>query len=419
MPCARFRDKRRTVMTRLAFEIAGVAVVLSGWIGVSAAQSVQPCPDPNSCVRIAVGSGAGMPGDDVRVALNFAQGPNDGHPGGIDEIATLAVTISLAGTETPTPLVLADCTLGAHGLPNAVQPDASISAFTVVVQNATCSSGRSHCLCPDPASGIAPDPFINLVIYGPPLTPAPGSNAVQIPTLPSGQLLTIDLKIRPAASGTIPLHVLTAWSDSERPPSTAFVSVGDGLATDQTCMPAAGVRPCTGTAAASQLSIVDGAVAVVMPTSSMTPAGTPTDTPTSAVTSTATSTATHNETPTRSPALTAVPSATLTATPQPSPTATVENTATVTASPALTPTATVPTPTRVPTCVGDCNGDGHVTIDEILIMVNIALGNTTPGACVAGDANSDGQVTVDEILAAVNNGLNGCSSATGQAVAPF
>lgn len=91
-------------MTRLALEIAGAVVVLSGWIGVSAGQSVQPCPDPNSCVRIAIGSGAGMPGDDVRVALNFVRGPNDGHPGGIDEIATLAMTISLAGNETPTPL---------------------------------------------------------------------------------------------------------------------------------------------------------------------------------------------------------------------------------------------------------------------------------------------------------------------------
>jgi hypothetical protein len=52
-------------------------------------------------------------------------------------------------------------------------------------------------------------------------------------------------------------------------------------------------------------------------------------------------------------------------------------------------------------------------------MVNIALGNTAPGSCVAGDANGDEQISVDEILTAVNNSLNGCSSATGQAVAPF
>jgi hypothetical protein len=62
-------------------------------------------------------------------------------------------------------------------------------------------------------------------------------------------------------------------------------------------------------------------------------------------------------------------------------------------------------------CAGDCNGDGQVTVDEILTMVNIALGNTPVTACEAGDANHDGQITVDEILAAVNNALNGCSGA--------
>ena len=392
-------------MVRLAFEIAAAAVVLSGWIETRAAQSVQPCPDPNSCVRIAIGSGTGLPGDVVRVALSFVQGPDDGHPGGIDEIATLALTLSLAANGTRTPLVLADCTLDAHGLPDAIKPDASLSAFKVVVQNATCSGGQQHCLCPDPVSGITPDPFINLVIYGPPATPAPGSDAPQIPTLPSGQLLTIDLKIRPATSGTIPLHVLTAWSDSERPPSTAFVSAGDGLAADQTCVPAAGVRPCSGAAAASQLSIADGAVGFVMPTSSMTPTGTPTGTPTSTVPSTVT----PSKTPTWSATVTAAPSATQTPTPEPSPTPTAESTATVTASPISTPT--LPTPTPTPTCVGNCNGDRWVSVDELLMMVNIALGTAAPGTCVAGDANGDGQVTVDEILAAVNNSLNGCSGA--------
>jgi hypothetical protein len=45
--------------------------------------------------------------------------------------------------------------------------------------------------------------------------------------------------------------------------------------------------------------------------------------------------------------------------------------------------------------------------NEILTIVNIALGNTIT-ACEAGDANHDGQITVDEILTAVNNALNGC-----------
>jgi hypothetical protein len=59
-------------------------------------------------------------------------------------------------------------------------------------------------------------------------------------------------------------------------------------------------------------------------------------------------------------------------------------------------------------CVGDCNNDHSVTVNEILTMVNIALGNTPVTTCEAGDANHDSQITVDEILAAVNNALNGC-----------
>jgi hypothetical protein len=61
-----------------------------------------------------------------------------------------------------------------------------------------------------------------------------------------------------------------------------------------------------------------------------------------------------------------------------------------------------------PGCVGDCHNDGHVTVDEILTMVNIALGNAEMWECDSGDAKDDGQITVDEILMAVNNALNGC-----------
>jgi hypothetical protein len=49
-----------------------------------------------------------------------------------------------------------------------------------------------------------------------------------------------------------------------------------------------------------------------------------------------------------------------------------------------------------------------VTVDDILTMVNIALGNAPVLSCEAADANHDGQVTIDEILTAVNNALNGC-----------
>jgi bacillolysin len=61
-----------------------------------------------------------------------------------------------------------------------------------------------------------------------------------------------------------------------------------------------------------------------------------------------------------------------------------------------------------PGCVGDCNGNGTVSIDDVLSLVNIALG-TARATCTAGDANGDGQITIDEILMAVNAALIGCS----------
>ncbi|HVP11298.1 MAG TPA: hypothetical protein VMV94_08955 [Phycisphaerae bacterium] len=72
-------------------------------------------------------------------------------------------------------------------------------------------------------------------------------------------------------------------------------------------------------------------------------------------------------------------------------------------------TLLAPAPPPAVACVGDCGGDGTVTVDELLTMVNIALGNTTVCACETGDAGGNGQITVDEILTAVNNALNGCA----------
>ena len=61
-----------------------------------------------------------------------------------------------------------------------------------------------------------------------------------------------------------------------------------------------------------------------------------------------------------------------------------------------------------PICTGSCNGDDEVTINELLTMVNIALGNASLADCEPGDVNQDGEITVNEILAAVNNALGGC-----------
>jgi hypothetical protein len=76
--------------------------------------------------------------------------------------------------------------------------------------------------------------------------------------------------------------------------------------------------------------------------------------------------------------------------------------------PAGTPT---PTPTASPTatplpCDGDCDQSTSVTVDEILICVNMALG--TDDQCHACDEDDSGAVTVDEIITAVNMALEGC-----------
>ncbi|MBI3782095.1 MAG: hypothetical protein HY270_01715 [Deltaproteobacteria bacterium] len=65
--------------------------------------------------------------------------------------------------------------------------------------------------------------------------------------------------------------------------------------------------------------------------------------------------------------------------------------------------------TTASTCAGDCGGDGEVTVDELITMVNVALGNAQASTCTAGDTNGDNDITIDEIVAAVGKALNGCA----------
>jgi polymorphic membrane protein len=63
-------------------------------------------------------------------------------------------------------------------------------------------------------------------------------------------------------------------------------------------------------------------------------------------------------------------------------------------------------------CVGDCNGTGSATIDELITLVNIALGTAQPSACPHG-IPSGTDVTVAVIIQAVNNALIGCGFVCG------
>jgi hypothetical protein len=85
---------------------------------------------------------------------------------------------------------------------------------------------------------------------------------------------------------------------------------------------------------------------------------------------------------------------------------------TTTATPTNPPTATPlpsnsPTPTPTPVArTGDCDGSGDVAVNEIITLVNIALGTAQPSACASG-VPSGAEVNVALIIQAVSNALNG------------
>ena len=71
-------------------------------------------------------------------------------------------------------------------------------------------------------------------------------------------------------------------------------------------------------------------------------------------------------------------------------------------------------------CAGDCDGNGAVAVEEIILGVRIALGEAAAADCLAMDADGSGTVAIDELLAGVRHALDGCApspttSATGAA----
>jgi len=293
------------------------------------AQTVAPCE--TNCASLTVGSASGPRGGSATVTVSFNQAPtSNGQPGGPDEIAAIAFTLAAPGDGSGS-LTLDGCAPGSNPtLPAAVQPNANLAGFRLVLENYLCDDGRTRCLCPAPGSGIVPDDYLNIAIFGPDPLPEPGTGPVVIPTLPSGSLFSVRFRIGASASAgaEIPLHVVNQVDDASAGSFRAFLSLGDTEAVDQTCVPQTGTPPCTAANARSQIVVNDGAIEVGQGSG----------------------------------------------------------------------------------CIGDCSQDGEVTVDEIITMVNIALGSQPISGCLAGDGNSDGQITVDEIVTAVNNALNGCPS---------
>ena len=59
-------------------------------------------------------------------------------------------------------------------------------------------------------------------------------------------------------------------------------------------------------------------------------------------------------------------------------------------------------------CVGDCNADNAVTIDELVLGVSFLLGEQYFDTCTLLDSNGDRAVDITEVITAVNNALRGC-----------
>jgi len=69
---------------------------------------------------------------------------------------------------------------------------------------------------------------------------------------------------------------------------------------------------------------------------------------------------------------------------------------------------TTPAPTLPPSaCAGDCDGSGDVTVNEIIVLVNIALGTADASACPNG-IPSGRDVDVTLIVQSVGYALTNC-----------
>jgi hypothetical protein len=229
----------------------------------STAIAVEPCPAERACAEIAVdGPDAPIPtGGTASVAISLDQAPADANAGGPDEIAALVLTLAIPGLE------LADCDApNADGLTAAFTLSPALADSRVIGGNTTCAR-RTSCLCPD--AGQPRDEFVDILVAGPRVL-RPG---VPFPPLPSGELLSIALRVTPRTEAITRLHLFNGADDAAAPAGGALLSVADVSAVDVT------TDRDTDT---SNVRVLDGELFTANPplTPSATLTATPVDTPT-------------------------------------------------------------------------------------------------------------------------------------------
>ena len=266
-------------------------------------------------------------------------------------------------------------------------------------------------------NGIHPGPVVVAVSTCPDLGPTEPTCLTPCPTCGNGSVEfpeTCDLGVSPPVScGGCSIYCQTEHCDD------GLVCTGDscnptfGCVNRSTPGCAEPTQTATGTPPTATATRTASATATASATRSGTPTASPTAPPTAlptpsvtataAITNTATPAATATTTSTR----TVTATADATAIPTAVSTATATATATASARDTDTPIAE-PTGTAPPACTGDCDASRAVTVNELILGVNIALGSADIGACAAFDTNADGQVSINELIAAVSAALAGC-----------
>ena len=239
--------------------------------------------------------------------------------------------------------------------------------------------------------------------------------------------------------GTVSVSVSTA-APIPSPPATPTAPASPTPSASPSRTPTRSPVPTASASPSATATLAPTATATLPPsatpsvTASSIPSPSPSPTRSQAPSSTPSQPASPTPSVPLSPTFTAPPSATepenatpsiaasFTPTAPANPTPTVPPSSTATAAPSststLTPSETASAPiseTSTPSpaandCVGDCDGNGIVTVDELVTGVNIALGHTSPAQCPAFDCNHGGQMGVNCVVKAVDAAINGCSS---------
>ncbi|HVO25627.1 MAG TPA: choice-of-anchor Q domain-containing protein [Candidatus Margulisiibacteriota bacterium] len=316
---------------------------------------------------------------------------------------TCTVAIAAGAAASAYPLTISGVVLQApdgQALPNAV---GSSGAVVVVIPTPTSTPGSADCCQCGPA------------VCGPGTGGCVGCTVVFGGTCDgtTGQCVTATVTPTASRTATPPAASTPTPTRSPTPPPSGTPT------TTTTSTP-------TGTPTVTAVVETATATNTVVSTATPTTPQSPTLTPTSSATATSTTTDTPEGTASATPTTTPTPGVSATTTETPTATPTTEEAATATASPTAshtvtptepgTATATAspsPTPSASPTqrpCPGDCDHSGSVTITDLVTLIDLALQSPPTSGCPAGDINGDGQITIDEILVAVHNGLSGCPS---------